>query len=273
MFKPQVLTKLTLIFIITFLAFPTVSATTIHGIVYEWSTFEPLDNALVEVNSTPAQFRVATSGVYSFNLPPGDYLIKTSYYTNDTLEYYVEDNITVTDLEGDYVFDILLFPLQNEGEDFPDEDIGNISYDIEESTLPSFDWTYTAVALLVMCLAAVAAYYHYQARAEDEEETDAGHESETEIETGTVAGLVAEHPPRPVLVPETPDTESLPDDLGEVLDIILQAGGRLTQKELRSKLRCSEAKVSLMVTDLEDRGLVRKVKQGRGNIILLDDRE
>ena len=38
-------------------------------------------------------------------------------------------------------------------------------------------------------------------------------------------------------------------------------------------MRCSEAKVSLMVTDLEDRGLVRKVKQGRGNIILLNDRE
>jgi uncharacterized membrane protein len=71
----------------------------------------------------------------------------------------------------------------------------------------------------------------------------------------------------------TPGPKSLPDDLSELLDIIQQAGGRLTQKELRSKMKCSEAKVSLMVTDLEDRGLVRKVKQGRGNIILLNDRE
>jgi uncharacterized membrane protein len=258
-------TRLLLIFIVIMLIPSTASATTIHGIVYEWSTFEPLDNALIEVNSTPVQFRVATSGVYSFNLPPGEYLIKTSYYTNDTLEYYAEDNITVTDMDGDYVYDILLFPLQNEGEDFPDEDIGNITYDIEDNTLPAFDWTYTAVALLVTCFAALAAYYHYRGRTGKEDETEVELEPEPEPE------LAVEQPPSPV--PETPGTKSLPDDLSEVLDIIQQAGGRLTQKHLRSKMRCSEAKVSLMVTDLEDRGLVRKVKQGRGNIILLDDRE
>ena len=43
----------------------------------------------------------------------------------------------------------------------------------------------------------------------------------------------------------------------------------MTQKDLRARLNCSEAKVSLMITDLEDRGLVHKVKKGRGNIILL----
>ena len=264
-------TRLLLIFIVIMLIPSTASATTIHGIVYEWSTFEPLDNALVEVNSTPAQFRVATSGVYSFNLQPGDYLIKTSYYTNDTLEYYAEDNITVTDMDGDYVFDILLFPLQNDCKDFPDEDIGNITYDVEDNTLPSFDWTYTAVALLVTCLAALAAYYHYRGRTGKEEETEVELKAEPKPEPEPEPELAVEQPQSPV--PVTPGTKSLPDDLSEVLDIILQAGGRLTQKDLRSKMRCSEAKVSLMVTDLEDRGLVRKVKQGRGNIILLNNRE
>jgi len=71
---------------------------------------------------------------------------------------------------------------------------------------------------------------------------------------------VVEHTPSPV--PVTPGTKSLPDDLSELLDIIQQARGRLTQKDLRSKMRCSEAKVSLMITDLEDRGLVHKVKRG-----------
>jgi len=262
-------TRLLLIFIVIMLIPATASAITIHGIVYEWSTFEPLDNALVEVNSTPAQFRVATSGVYSFNLPPGDYLIKTSYYTNDTMEYYAEDNITVTDLEGDYVFDILLFPLQNDCKDFPDEDIGNITYDVEDNTLPSFDWTYTAVALLVMCLAALAAYYHNRGRTGKKDETEA--ELTAEPKPEPEPELAVEQLPSPL--PVTPGPKSLPDDLSELLDIIQQAGGRLTQKDLRSKLRCSEAKVSLMVTDLEDRGLVRKVKQGRGNIILLNNRE
>jgi len=157
-------TRSTSLMIFLLLMLPMACATTIHSIVYEWFTFEPLDNALVEVNSTPAQFRVATSSLYSFNLPPRDYLTKTSYYTNDTLENYAEDNITVTDLEWDYLFDILMFPLHSKVEDFPDEDIGNITFDIKENTLPAFDWTYTADALLVMCLAALAAYYHYRGR-------------------------------------------------------------------------------------------------------------
>ena len=105
-------TRLLLIAIVIILILPTVSAITIHGTVYEWSPFEPLDNALMEGNSTPTQFRVAASGVYSFNLLPGDYLIKTSYYQKETLVYYSEDTLTVIDYEGNYVFDILMFPLQ-----------------------------------------------------------------------------------------------------------------------------------------------------------------
>ena len=61
------------------------STATIHGEVYSWDTFEPLENAVVEVNSTPSQSMVAKYGVYYFELDPGDYLIKASYYENSTL--------------------------------------------------------------------------------------------------------------------------------------------------------------------------------------------
>ena len=47
----------------------------------------------------------------------------------------------------------------------------------------------------------------------------------------------------------------------------------MTRKDLGTRLNCPEAKVSLMITDLEDRGLVHKVKKGRGNIILLRSME
>jgi hypothetical protein len=63
----------------------------------------------------------------------------------------------------------------------------------------------------------------------------------------------------------------LPDDLQEVLDIVIANGGRITQKDLRGKLRYSEAKVSLIVSDLENRGLVDKFKKGRGNIIIIPE--
>ena len=65
----------------------------------------------------------------------------------------------------------------------------------------------------------------------------------------------------------------LPDDLNQVLNVIRESGGRINQVELRQKLPYSEAKVSLMISDLEDRGLVRKIQKGRGNIIVLTELE
>jgi uncharacterized membrane protein len=43
----------------------------------------------------------------------------------------------------------------------------------------------------------------------------------------------------------------------------------MTQKELREKLGLSEAKVSLMITDLEERGILKRIKWGRGNVVRL----
>jgi len=59
------------------------------------------------------------------------------------------------------------------------------------------------------------------------------------------------------------------DDLKKVVDIIKKAGGRTTQKDLRKELLLSEAKISLMIAELEEKGKVQKIKKGRGNIIIL----
>lgn len=69
---------------------------------------------------------------------------------------------------------------------------------------------------------------------------------------------------------ENPET-SLPDDLREIMDLIRANGNRITQRELRKKSPYSESKVSLMLSDLEERGLVEKFKKGRGNIIRIPD--
>ncbi len=63
--------------------------------------------------------------------------------------------------------------------------------------------------------------------------------------------------------------EELPEDLKTVVEAIREAGGRITQKELRKKLGYSEAKMSLILTDLERRGIIEKVRKGRGNVIFL----
>ncbi len=65
----------------------------------------------------------------------------------------------------------------------------------------------------------------------------------------------------------------LPADLQEIMDIIRGHGGRITQKDLRSRLKYSEGKVSLMLADLERRDLIEKFKRGRGNVVILKDEE
>ena len=59
------------------------------------------------------------------------------------------------------------------------------------------------------------------------------------------------------------------NELGQLIKIIRQEGGRATQKEIRKQIPLSEAKISLMIAELEHKGLVEKIKKGRGNIIIL----
>ena len=71
--------------------------------------------------------------------------------------------------------------------------------------------------------------------------------------------------------PKTEEAQQLPEDLQQVIQFIREQQGRTTKKEVRAKFPQSEAKVSLMIADLEKRGLVKKVKKGRGNVIILNE--
>ena len=62
--------------------------------------------------------------------------------------------------------------------------------------------------------------------------------------------------------------EQIPEDLQDLYNFIKKQK-RTTQKELRKQFPLSEAKVSLMVADLEQRNLIKKLKKGRGNIIII----
>jgi len=59
------------------------------------------------------------------------------------------------------------------------------------------------------------------------------------------------------------------DELDDVLNLIKKEGGRITQKNIRKNLGLSEAKASLIITELEHKEIVKRIKKGRGNIIIL----
>lgn len=258
---------------------------TIHGAIYEWDTFEPLENVLIEVNSTPPQSIVAKYGVYSLDLAPGDYLIVATYYTGTTLVASAQESITITD-DGDYIIDLLLLP-SYENEDLEDAEIANLSEAFEadsqiiEDDAGSSYMTYVAVLLIVFVLV-LSAYVYSKKKVSNEKglvNTSSDWDDNATLQDGSLSvgvrgdglvGTITDDAETTDTITKV-ETTVLPDDLQEVLDIVIANGGRMTQKDLRGKLRYSEAKVSLIVSDLENRGLVEKFKKGRGNIIIIPD--
>lgn len=213
----------------------------VHGTVYDWFTLEPLKNSIVEVNTTPEQTDVAPDGNYSFNLPPGDYTITASYWQDDVLLYYAEENLTILGTGGDYVVDLIAFPTFEENE-FPEDN--ELIPEIPKTQDTWGTWLVLA-AVVAVGAAAVVAFYYLKIRPRKKQA-----------------------PAKPAEAAPPIRVVSLPDDLQEVMGKIRESDGRINQLELRKKLPYSEAKVSLMLADLESRGLIRKIKKGRGNIII-----
>lgn len=269
------------------------SIATVHGVAYEWSTFEPLDNAIIEVNSTPSQSMVAKYGVYSFELPNGSYHITASYYEDDQLTYSAEDTIIVSD-EGSYVLDLLLLPSYSSSSE---ETVSSA----ERTSATARSNSILIGAVLVVIILLLVLVYQIKRKPQKslpskkvkiEESlhvtpvlTEKVIEEKVEEEQGLIpeedtGTTVSETVDEPVDIPlaETkeeplplPSDEPVPADLQEILDILTSQGGRMTQKDMRKRLKYSEGKVSLMLLDLEKRGKIQKFKKGRGNVLFLVD--
>lgn len=227
-------------------------AAAVHGSIYTWSDFEkPLKNAIIEINSTPVQSKVATDGTYSFeNLPPGNYSIVAKYYRNNMLEYTTEEEIKIIDREGNFNIDLLLFPPTEPESEY----LADINLTSQMDTAAG-DNDIIYIMLAIVALAAFGIYYyiHY------------------------IRGRKAPIEPARDTAPQ-PDASTgtriieLPPELRDLYNLIIKTGGRTTQKELRKRLSYSEASVSLMLDDLESRGLIKKIKKGRSNIIIANQK-
>lgn len=293
------------------------ASATIHGVVYEWNTFQPLENVVVSVNSSPVQSMVCKYGTYSFELPVGNYKIIASYYENSKLVYYGEDFVNITE-EGSYVLDLLLFPDYSQSTSFT-----NVSSSINVSSSSALNESVNTqnvtagqnvfisidtILLLVIILLVLFIWLrhptsqkttshlerHRTPKQEKVEEKVLLIPRKVEFSSpAEVIEVISEEPEimgSEEVYDPTGSTTTEPDyivsttfddipkrpipaDLQEILDIIRSQGGRMTQKDLRSKLKYSEGKVSLMLFDLENRGMIQKFKRGRGNVIILVEQD
>jgi uncharacterized membrane protein len=259
-----------------------VSAAKIHGDVYDLS-LDRISNVVVEVNTTPNQRVISKNGSYSFNLPIGSYRITAVQYQNNKSFAKAEENVTAVD-EGDYVIDLFLYPNLEE-----EQSILNSTSII---TVPNDEnMSVVTIIFIVAALAGLAVGFQIvfngftkknkqekgngdAGKKEDAKAAPLGH-ARDEIAEKASDVSAATHP-KAVPAEEQKDkkekVEELDDDLKKVLDILKAEGGRTTQKEIRKHIPLSEAKVSLIITEMEVKGMVEKIKKGRGNIIILKKR-
>ena len=229
-----------------------VSAATVYGEIYEWSSLEKMSDVVIEIDTAPQQTVVAKNGEYSFNVPNGVYHIQAFYVENGRISLVADENIIV-ESEGDFILDLIMFP-PLDASDL--EDLEFNGFDVNETVFePRPDTTgYGAELVLLFIIAAVvlaAVTWHYYSKPKEP---------------------VKQPLKKPKAKKFKPVEKALPglDKYPlEVVDALKRSGNRLTQKELRDRVSVGEAKVSLIVAELEQMGLVKKIKKGRGNIIIL----
>lgn len=203
------------------------SAANIHGTIYDMS-LKKVENAIVEIDTTPNQRMVSVNSSYSLNVPKGDYTITASYNDGVTVQK-TEEKISVID-EGNYVLDLFLFIDISEEEELFDETDIDISVPYKTNA-----WPYL-LAGFVLLLILSAIYYFSRYRKKQIEKKISKIENR---------------------------------DLDKIILILKKHQGRATQKEIRKEIPLSEAKISLMISELESEGKIKRIKKGRGNIIIL----
>lgn len=131
--------------------------------------------------------------------------------------------------DGDYIIDLVLFP--------------NLEEELEEPEIDILDEKKSSVSLLVfvfLLILGIIIFIIFRNK-----KNYASKEDSKELE------------------------QDYEKNLDDIIKIIEDEDGRATQKDIRKKMPYSEAKISLMIAELEHKNIVEKIKKGRGNIIIL----
>lgn len=238
--KPKLLVLALMLSTLMILAADIASAATVYGTIYDFE-LNKIGNSIVEISTLPKQTFVAKNGTYSFAVPFGNYTISAKSGENTA-----EEKVVVVK-EGEYLLDLILFPDLSEEEDIIAETELTVTdeYFEEKSDLIYY---YTAGLVVLFCLVLAVIFFYKRKIEKHIKEEIKEVKKEKEIK----------------------ETEKeISAELKELLEFIKKEGGRTTQKDIRKNFPQSEAKISLMIAELEAMGKIKKIKKGRGNIIVL----
>jgi uncharacterized membrane protein len=217
----------------------TVSAATLKGSIYDTSLDLEKD-VLIEINQ---QKFLSKDGSYQFTLDEGTYELTARKGLTE-----IKEDVVV---KGDMIYDVFLLA------DFKDED--ELWKETDDDLFADAEtdekwplWKYILGGLI----AAWALIRFGKARVKYGSLGKFKKQVKAEQKK-----TVAEH---------KRDIANEPSYVEKAFEIIKKHDGRISQKQLRKEmLPLSEAKISLIVTELKHADKVVKVKKGRGNVILV----
>lgn len=229
--------KIAIAFLIILILIKLASGAVLKGSTYDLS-LNSLNNVIVKVNTEPPQQMIVKDGSYSFNLPQGKYNLSAEYYEDNLLKYKDFKEIEVKD-EGEFVYDLILFPTFDEEDKLFDEVDFSVPYDDEKIN-------YKLIAVIVVLGIILITVGYFLLLFYKKKKGERGEEKKE----------------------KKPETGELDENYTNILKIIKEQK-RTTQKEIRKEIPLSEAKISLILSEMEHKGIIEKIKKGRGNIIVL----
>ncbi|VVB70814.1 Uncharacterised protein [uncultured archaeon] len=220
-------------FILLFsLLFLSVEAVVLSGTIYDSDNDQVAKNILMKLEGTNSYQYFSTNGTFSINVTPGNYTVLLLDIVNNTLMRQGSESIFI---EDDSVNDFLIFPVESGYS----QDYVNVSqlFDLPEATVDasssstSSSSNYLLLYLVILLLlSGIIAYFLFLKR-------------------------------KPIL-----STNNLVLSSEEQLIYnLIKKEKIISQKELRKNVSFSEAKVSMVLSSLEEKGLLRRIKKGNAN--------
>lgn len=228
--------------LLTLLFLNVAHAATIKGTIYNQKLSVEKD-VLVEINTTTLQKYLAKEGTYVFELPSGKYDLsakKGELTTHETV---------IIAQQGIYLYDLFLIPDFSQEEELWTQTEEKFLEEEEEKTMW---WRYAVAGFIAL----FAIYRIIKVRRK----------------YGSLRSFrqKVQEENNKTLEQHKEEINREPSYLDKTIEIIKKHDRRIHQKTLRKELLpLSEAKVSLILTELEHKGLIEKIKKGRGNVIIL----
>ena len=212
----------------------------VHGDIYR-SDLQPLNRTVIRIEGPFTYQMVSDKGNYSIFLPEGNFTITASSSDESGRTIFLaSDQIKVG--TNDQRLDLVLK---------------------KASTL----WDYSLPIAIILVLIAVFIwanrFWNHPSKNTERSASGTTDKIQTPGEPANeIQGTLPESPKKQV--PLRPELDS---DAKKVLSVLDSSEGRSTQKELRESLNFSDAKMSLILSELESSCYIKRFKRGRGNVI------